>query len=243
MTQTRPIRQCGALLGLAIGDALGTTNEFAGMTAPPFPELAVGPLTDIVGGGPFGLKAGQVTDDTHMACCLYGSVSSLGAFNVDDVATRYVKWSEVAFDIGTQTRSALALVAKGESPMEAGRIMWIDSGKRAAANGSLMRTAPIGALFAGSEHERRIAALDDSAITHFDPRCRLAGAAFDAAIATAVLGESDVTRMWQAASDEIAIAADLVTGDYENDELEAAVTALTSDLHAANAERSRALRA
>jgi len=223
---------CGALFGLAIGDALGTTNEFAKMAAPPFPELAVGPLTDIVGGGPFGVKAGQVTDDTQMACCLYGSLSTLGAFNADDVAARYVKWSEVAFDIGAQTRSALALVAKGEAPLEAGRITWIDSGKHAAGNGSLMRTAPIGALFAGSEHERRSAALGDSAITHFDPRCRLACAAFDAAIATAVLGESDATGMWQAASDEIAVAAELVTGDYENDDLDAAVSALTSDLHA-----------
>jgi len=228
---------CGALLGLAIGDALGTTNEFAGMTAPPFPDIAVGPLTDIVGGGPFGVKAGQVTDDTQMACCLYGSVSSLGAFNADDVAARYVKWAALAFDIGNdigkQTSKALALVAKGQVPLEAGRIMWIDAGKRAAANGSLMRTAPIGALFAGSEQERLSAALDDSAITHFDPRCRLACASFDAAIATAVLGESDVTEMWQTALDEIAVAAELDTGDYENDELDAAMSALTSDLHAA----------
>ena len=227
------VKHCGTLLGLAIGDALGTTNEFENLTAPPFPELAIGPLTGIVGGGPFGLKAGQVTDDTHMACCLYGSVSSLGAFNVNDVAARYVKWSGVAFDIGTQTSSALALVARGESPLEAGRIVWIDSGKRAAANGSLMRTAPIGTLFAGSEHERRIAALDDSAITHFDPRCRLACAALDASIAVAVLGATEATGMWQAAWAEIAVAAELVVGDYENDELDSAVSALTSDLHAA----------
>jgi ADP-ribosyl-[dinitrogen reductase] hydrolase len=226
-------RKCGTLLGLAIGDALGTTHEFAKLPAPPFPELAAGPLTDIVGGGPFGLKAGQVTDDTHMACCLYASLSSLGHFDAADVAARYVAWSRVTFDIGGQTSSALALVLKGESPLEAGRIAWLTSGKQAAANGSLMRTAPIGALFAGSEHERRIASLDDSATTHFDPRCRIACAAFNAAIAAAVLGSTHAQEMWQAAVDETASAAELIAGQYDTDELEDAVSALRSDLDAA----------
>ena len=47
--------------------------------------------------------AGQVTDDTHMACCLYGSLTSLGRFDAADVAARYVAWSKVTFDIGGQT--------------------------------------------------------------------------------------------------------------------------------------------
>jgi ADP-ribosylglycohydrolase len=157
---------CGALLGLAVGDALGTTNEFERLDAPPFPELATEELTDIVGGGPFGLKPGQVTDDTQMACCLYSSLASLGHFDAENVAARYVKWSELAFDIGNQTSSALAVIAERESALEAGRIVWQRSGSQAAGNGSLMRTAPIGAIFAASEHERRIASLDDSAITH-----------------------------------------------------------------------------
>jgi ADP-ribosylglycohydrolase len=227
------VRHCGALLGLAIGDALGTTHEFQQLQAPAFPELAVGPLTNIVGGGPFGMKAGQVTDDTHMACCLYGSLSSIGGFDANDVAARYVKWSGVAFDIGTQTSTALSRLSKGESPLEAGRITWLDSGKQAAANGSLMRTAPIGALFAGSEQERRVASLDDSAITHFDPRCRVACAAFNAAIAVGVLGAGDANAMWQAALDEIAVSAELIAGQYETDELEAAASALATDLRMA----------
>jgi ADP-ribosyl-[dinitrogen reductase] hydrolase len=226
------VKHCGTLLGLAIGDALGTTNEFRELTAPAFPALAAGSLTDIVGGGPFGLKPGQVTDDTHMACCLYASLTSLGHFDPTDVAARYVEWSNVAFDIGTQTSSSLALVANGESPLEAGRIAWLTSGKQAAANGSLMRAAPIGAFFAGSEHERRLAALDDSAITHFDPRCRLACAAFNAAIASALLGQSEPPVMWQAAMDEIEVAAELVAGQYD-DELGAAVSVLKTDLRMA----------
>ncbi|MGO4336193.1 hypothetical protein AB4037_14905 [Labrys sp. KB_33_2] len=41
----------GALLGLAIADALGTTLEFSTCASQT-------PLTDIVGGGPFALPAG-----------------------------------------------------------------------------------------------------------------------------------------------------------------------------------------
>jgi hypothetical protein len=53
-------RYRGALLGLAIGDALGITLEFK---APG----TFKPITDMVGGGPFGLEPGQWTDDTSMA--------------------------------------------------------------------------------------------------------------------------------------------------------------------------------
>ena len=55
-------RYQGALLGLAVGDAIGTTVEFK-------PPGTFKPVTDMVGGGPFGLPAGAWTDDTSMALC------------------------------------------------------------------------------------------------------------------------------------------------------------------------------
>jgi ADP-ribosylglycohydrolase len=45
-------RYRGCLMGLAVGDALGTTLEFK-------PPGTFSPINDIVGGGPFGLEAGQ----------------------------------------------------------------------------------------------------------------------------------------------------------------------------------------
>src|SRR5512132_96829 len=96
-------RQLGALFGLAIGDALGTTNEFKTMHAPAFPTLAKGPVRGIVGGGPFGLVPGQTTDDTQMACCLFASIRSNNGFDAADVSARYVKWRSAAFDLGAQT--------------------------------------------------------------------------------------------------------------------------------------------
>ena len=51
----------GRLLGLAVGDALGTTVEFA-------KPGTFDPVTDSVGGGPFRLAPGEWTDDTSVAC-------------------------------------------------------------------------------------------------------------------------------------------------------------------------------
>jgi ADP-ribosyl-[dinitrogen reductase] hydrolase len=56
-------RARGALLGLAVGDALGTTIEFKPRDTYPL-------QTEMTGGGPFGLMAGQWTDDTSMALAL-----------------------------------------------------------------------------------------------------------------------------------------------------------------------------
>jgi ADP-ribosylglycohydrolase len=53
----------GALLGLAAGDALGTTLEFK-------PSGSFVAINDMIGGGPFNLQPGQFTDDTSMALCL-----------------------------------------------------------------------------------------------------------------------------------------------------------------------------
>src|SRR5208337_2954681 len=101
-------RYRGSLLGLACGDAVGTTLEFK-------PPGTFKPLTDMVGGGPFHLKAGQWTDDTSMALCLAASLTECGKFDPRDQMQRYVKWwregymssTGHCFDIGITTSEAL----------------------------------------------------------------------------------------------------------------------------------------
>lgn len=56
-------RYQGCLIGLAFGDALATTLEFKR-------PGTFKPIKEMVGGGPFGLKPGEWTDDTSMALCL-----------------------------------------------------------------------------------------------------------------------------------------------------------------------------
>ena len=67
-------RYRGALFGLAAGDAVGTTVEFA-------PPGTFPPVTDMAG-GPFRLQAGQWTDDTSMALCLAGSLIELSLIHI-----------------------------------------------------------------------------------------------------------------------------------------------------------------
>jgi ADP-ribosyl-[dinitrogen reductase] hydrolase len=199
----------GPLLGMAVGDALGTTYEFVRIDQPAYPALATGPATDVVGGGPFRLSAGQITDDTQMAVCLARSLvaqaqaqrSAAGGdprrdLDPADLAVRFIAWRRHAFDVGTQTKAAVRrLETDPANVIDAGRNVWHESGRLAAGNGSLMRTAPIGVMLAHTLSEcgaldRLVeAALLDSLLTHADPRCALACAAFDAAIARGIASQ------------------------------------------------------
>lgn len=77
-------RYRGCLLGLAVGDAVGTAVEFA-------PPGTFTPVEDMVGRGPFELKPGQWTDDTSMALCLAESLIEKQGFNPIDQMERYVR--------------------------------------------------------------------------------------------------------------------------------------------------------
>ena len=131
-------RAKGALVGLALGDALGTTLEFARRDTEP-------PVTDLVGGGPFGLAAGEWTDDTSMALCLADSLLAAGGLDVRDLAERCCRWYEEGynsvtgecFDIGVTTARALDSFRATGAPLS-GR-----TDPHSAGNGSLMRLSPV----------------------------------------------------------------------------------------------------
>ena len=103
-------RLCGCLLGLAAGDALGTTLELK-------PPGIFDPIDDMIGGGPFPLEPGQWTDDTSMALCLTTSMIERDGFDTLDQMQRYVRWWQEGylssigrcFDIGNTVCDALAL--------------------------------------------------------------------------------------------------------------------------------------
>jgi ADP-ribosylglycohydrolase len=60
-----------ALIGLAVGDALGAAIEFSR-------PGSFAPVTGYRGGGPHGLRAGEWTDDTSMALALADSMAEGG---------------------------------------------------------------------------------------------------------------------------------------------------------------------
>jgi ADP-ribosylglycohydrolase len=223
-------RARGALLGLAIGDALGTTYEFRTLEQRPYPTFATGPATDVVGGGPFGLAPGQITDDTQLAVCIARSLVERGGFDPADIARRYVAWVEEAFDVGRQTLGAIERLREGESYATAGLTVWRAWERKPAGNGSLMRTAPLGVALADVIEP----AIIDSLITHADPRCALACAAFDAAISAAVRRDADRDAMLDAAREGLARGAQVaVWSSDDREHVDRAIDDLESDLAAA----------
>jgi ADP-ribosyl-[dinitrogen reductase] hydrolase len=153
-------RAHGALLGLAVGDALGTTLEFAR-------PGSFEPLTDMIGGGPFGLRPGEWTDDTSMALCLAESLVESRSFDPLDQLQRYLRWyrhghhsvTGHCFDIGTTTRSALEAFERRGVPTPA-----VEVGS--AGNGSIMRLAPVAIAFAHSPADAVRFAGESSRTTH-----------------------------------------------------------------------------
>ena len=85
-------RYRGCLLGLACGDAVGTTVEFSARGS--FPEV-----TGMVGGGPFELPVGAWTDDTSMALCLATSLVQHRGFDARDQMNRYVNWWQWGYSL------------------------------------------------------------------------------------------------------------------------------------------------
>jgi len=167
-------RYVGCLSGLAVGDAVGTTVEFR-------PRGTFEPVTDMIGGGPFGLTPGQWTDDTSMALCLAESLLSRGGFDARDQMGRYLNWwkwgylssTGTCFDIGGTVLSALERFEGSGEPYSGS----LDP--ETAGNGSLMRLAPVPLFYAPNIDEVVQFSAQSSLTTHGAPEavecCQLLG--------------------------------------------------------------------
>jgi ADP-ribosyl-[dinitrogen reductase] hydrolase len=131
-------RARGALIGLAVGDAIGATVEFVD-------RGKFAPLTDMVGGGVYRLLAGQWTDDTSMAICLADSIIANDSINPNDLLERFLRWyrygenssTGCCFDIGTTTKVALHQFEKMKTYQP------LPDDYFSSGNGSIMRLAPV----------------------------------------------------------------------------------------------------
>ncbi len=163
-------RQRGALIGLAVGDALGAPVEFQ-------PPQSFMPVTDFNWGGPFGLEPGQWTDDTSMALALADSMARTG-WDLDDQLRRYLAWYQSGeysvtgqcFDIGFTTAAALRRFQQIQDARQTG-----DPAEHASGNGSIMRLAPVAIRYADRfpdsiDQLGRLAA-ESSLTTHASPQC------------------------------------------------------------------------
>jgi ADP-ribosyl-[dinitrogen reductase] hydrolase len=154
-------RALGALIGLAVGDALGTTLEFERRDAKP-------PVYDMVGGGPFSLRPGQWTDDTSMALCLADSLIACNGLDERDLMERFCRWYQAGensctggcFDIGITTRNALEQFRRTGDPIAG------PTDARTAGNGSIMRLAPVALRYWNDGERLRDVSRRQSYTTH-----------------------------------------------------------------------------
>ena len=125
-----------SFMGLAVGDAVGTTQEFERVTIP-------GKQTDMEGRGVFNLKKGDWTDDTSMALCVALSIIKTRTINLENQMGHFKDWAELGyyssngtcFDIGNTVRNAITQFTPGKQVRE--------PNVSYAGNGCLMKLAPI----------------------------------------------------------------------------------------------------
>lgn len=179
----RKQRYRGCLLGLAVGDALGTSLEFS-------ERGSFSPINDMLGGGPFHLRAGQWTDDTSMALCLATSLIESRGFDANDQMNRYCNWrthgymssTGRCFDIGVTVSEALSAFQRTGEPFSG------SDNPFSAGNGSLMRLAPV-AMFYSPDVEKVIHYCGESSrTTHAAKECIDACKLFGEMLHLALLG-------------------------------------------------------
>jgi ADP-ribosyl-[dinitrogen reductase] hydrolase len=204
-------RFLGCLLGLALGDALGTTLEFA-------PRGTFEVLTDMVGGGPFHLRPGQETDDTSMALCLASSLVEKRAFDPADQMDRYCRWwkegylscTGSCFDIGGTTAGALSRFLKTRDPFSG------STDPHSAGNGSLMRLAPIPMWFDPDADLASRYAMESSRTTHGALECLDACSLFSQLLVHALSGVSKDELLFQSVQSckGVPTISAIARGDY-----------------------------
>ncbi len=237
----------GTLLGLAAGEALGAPAEF--LTAEQVVEN-YGVISEMIGGGVYDVAPGEITDATEMMLCLASSLTDNAGFEPEDIMTRYAEWLESQpRHVSLTVRAALISYRSGTHWDVASRRAFEILGGPTAGNGSLIRSAPVGLLYATDAPTRHELSHRESTLTHFD---RLAGwscAAFNDLIAAALTGDlrEEVPAIARTFEDEDKRVAAVLrdTPDAEAEEvvsssfvLDTLQTALWTVLHGADFEHA-----
>lgn len=154
-------RALGAMLGLAIGDAMGMPVEFR-------PKGTFKPVTGFRNGGPFKLKAGEWTDDTAMALCLAQSLIDCQGMDVKDQMDKYLKWVDEGYmsctgqcvGMGQTVLRALSRYHKTGDPYQG------DPNPKHAGSGCIMRLAPVPIYFHKDAKSAILESVNSARVTH-----------------------------------------------------------------------------
>lgn len=176
-------RAKGCLLGLAVGEALGSALEY-------LPRGGYTEATGMAGGGPLNLAPGEWTDGTAMALCLAQSLIESETVEQYDFMTRLQAWltkgentvNGQCLAVGTTTRAAIESFIHDDDPA-AGSVAG-----SAAGNGSLIRLAPLAIFGAKNSRLARFLASKQSRATHGTMECLDACELFTAQLVDALAG-------------------------------------------------------
>jgi len=158
-----------ALLGAAIGDALGVPVEFQGR-----PARKSDPVTGMRAFGTHRQPAGTWSDDTSMILATMTGLIDSGGYDPAAILRESCLWMNESrhtphgevFDIGTAAREALTRSHSGTPPLECGgKTEWSNG------NGSLMRILPIALAYA-DDPDLILKASEISSLTHAHERSR-----------------------------------------------------------------------
>ena len=202
-------RALGAFLGLAVGDAVGTTLEFCARDTKPR-------LEDMKGGGHFRLPLGAWTDDTSMALALAESLAATGALDCRDLMDRFTRWcrhgeyswSGTCFDIGITTCEALERYSRTGDPIAG------STDPRTAGNGSLMRLSPVALRFWNDRIRLIDTAADQSRTTHGAEEAVDACRAFAELLADAIAGSPRAALLAPRSFEGAPAIAGIVAGSW-----------------------------
>jgi len=145
-----------AIMGLAVGDALGVPYEFR--------KRGTFTASGMTGHGTHGQRAGTWSDDTSLTLATMESLIRKNGVDPWDIMSNFTDWlfgnkftaHGAVFDVGGTTREAITRFNEGSPPEECGCGDYEDNG-----NGSLMRILPLAFL---PVSDRTVAEI--SALTH-----------------------------------------------------------------------------
>jgi ADP-ribosyl-[dinitrogen reductase] hydrolase len=207
----------GAMLGLAVGNALGLPVE--GESAHAIRRHFPGGITEV------GTEEHDRPwdDDLAQAAILAEVLLQSEELDPEAFAARLVVWArENGRGIGGLTRSAIDELAKGRTWHEAARVAWERNAMSNAGNGAVMRCPPVALRHIRSGADLIRTARTSALVTHYDARCEWSTVVTAVALATCLSAEP-------VAVGDLAIAIEAIRGEgWPADSMEQVAEAIRS---------------
>ncbi|MFK7907352.1 MAG: ADP-ribosylglycohydrolase family protein [Chitinophagales bacterium] len=159
-----------ALLGVAIGDAVGVPFEFSSRD-----KMKANPAKGMIGHGTYNQPKGTWSDDSSLTFCLAESL--VNGYDLKDISENFIKWKNEAywsargkvFDIGMTTAKAISRLAKiiEDKDLDELKEQKYYGDEYDNGNGSLMRIIPLLFYIKGRPiKEQFLITWEISALTH-----------------------------------------------------------------------------